>query len=239
FKRVALGDDNKPNSSKNAKEASALPDDIDVPELNLTVEELILSGRHLGRLQLHGVSEQAGRVWRLSELALTSPPADLLGAGRWVLSGEHRGLVLYATADVRDLGAYLDQIGFPDLVAGGEGRVTADIQWLDLPWKFDLGKIVGNLQFEFREGRLSTVNSETARLLELISMQSISRLARLDINPLELTKSGFPFDVIRGSVDLDQGRLQTQDYHVAGPAGTMVVDGNITLGSAALDADAV
>src|SRR5699024_9953439 len=105
FKRVALGDDNKPNSSKNAKEASALPDDIDVPELNLTVEELILSGRHLGRLQLHGVSEQAGRVWRLSELALTSPPADLLGAGRWVLSGEHRGLVLDATADVRDLGA--------------------------------------------------------------------------------------------------------------------------------------
>src|SRR5699024_3395261 len=70
-------------------------------------------------------------------------------------------------------------------------------------------------------------------------MQSISRLARLDINPLELTKSGFPFDVIRGSLDLDQGRLQTQDYHVAGPAGTMVVDGNITLGSAALDLDAV
>src|SRR5699024_5288226 len=143
----------------------------------------------------------------------------------------HRGLVLDATADVRDLGAYLDQIGFPDLLAGGEGTVAADIQWLDLPWKFDLSQIVGNVQFEFQEGRLSTVNSETARLLELISMQSISRLARLDINPLELTKSGFPFDVIRGSLDFDQVRVQTEYYHVAGPSGSMVVDDNSTIRS--------
>src|SRR5699024_3236301 len=86
FKRIALGDDNKPEQAKSSEKASALPDDIDVPELNLTVDELILSGRRLGQLELHGVSEQAGRVWRLSELALSSPSADLLGSGRWVLS---------------------------------------------------------------------------------------------------------------------------------------------------------
>jgi len=239
FKRLALG--NKPGEApaQSATDASSLPDDINVPELVLNVEELILAGRHLGRLQLQGVNEQAGRVWRLTELALSSPAADLTGSGRWFLTGEHRGLLLDATADVRDLGAYLDQIGFADVMTGGAGTVEADIQWLDLPWNFDANQIVGNVQFEFQEGRLSTVHSETARLLELISMQSVSRLARLDINPLELTKSGFPFNVIRGGLALDQGQLVTEDYHVAGPAGTMVVEGSVALASATLDLDAV
>lgn len=246
FHRLSIGDDTRADADSQTRDAveaaqadRVVADDLQVPAVNLIVDNLRLYGRDVGKLALVGVNENRGDTWRLEQFALSSPAAHLEGSGEWRLRGKGRGLSLDANVDVSDLGAYFDQIGFTDVLSGGEGTVHGKIDWHDLPWTFDQNKIDGRISFEFVKGRLSTLKSKSARLLELISLQSIRRLATLDLNPMTLTRDGFPYDVLRGVVRLERGTVHTEDYRIVGPVGTIVLDGLVYLSTGKLDLQAV
>lgn len=242
FHRLAYGHDSAEDTDESeADESEGLPvdEELRIPAINLIVENLKLYGRDVGKLALVGVNEDQGDTWRLEQFALSSPSAHLEGRGVWRLRGPDRGLTLDAEADVSDLGDYFDQIGFKDVLSAGAGMVEIDINWHDLPWRLDVSEIDGRISFEFTKGRLSTMNSRSARLLELISLQSMRRLATLDLNPLTLTQEGFPYDVLRGVLRLEQGSVHTEDYRIVGPVGTIVLDGLVQLKTGKLDLQAV
>lgn len=246
FHRLAYGSASRDKTSSGSSQEVApqpaersVTDDLRIPAINLIIENFSMYGRQVGKLALVGVNEDRGDTWRLEQFALSSPSMHLEGRGVWRLRGEERGLTLDANADVSDLGDYTDQIGFQDMLSGGAGQVKGKIYWHDLPWTFDVNNIDGDISFEFSKGRLSTINSKSARLLELISLQSIRRLATLDLNPLNLTHDGFPYDVVRGSLRLEHGKVYTEDYRLTGPVGTIVLDGQVYLSSGDLDLQAV
>lgn len=220
-------------------EEDRFEDDLQIPAINLIIENLRLYGRDVGKLVLVGVNEDRGDTWRLEQVTLSSPSAHLEGSGVWRLRGPKRGLSLDAEVDVSDLGDYFDQIGFDGVLSGGAGNVSMEIDWHALPWSFDVENIEGQVRFEFSKGRISTLHTRSARLLELLSLQSMHRLARMDVNPLTLTEDGFPYDLLRGQLNLERGRIYTEDYRVVGPAGTIVLDGLVYLTTGKLDLRAV
>src|SRR5690606_32005623 len=75
----------------------------------------------------------------------------------------------------------------------------------------------------------STVNSRSARLLELLSLQSLQRIATFQFNPGSVFKEGFPFDSLTGTLHLNSGVLTTSDYRVVGPVGTINIGGDVNL----------
>src|SRR3546814_20990442 len=91
-----------------------------------------------------------------------------------------------------------------------------------MPWDFSKADLNGNIEFKLADGRFSTLNSYSARLLELLSLQSVKRLARLVFNPAGLTKEGFPYDNLRVTFVLKNGLLSTSDYCVIGPVGIKI-----------------
>lgn len=216
-----------------------LTDALSIPAINLIIDNLSVYGRSVGKLALVGVNEDRGDTWRLEQFTLSSPSAHLEGRGVWRLRGQNRGLSLDASVDVSDLGEYLDQIGFVDILSGGHGTVQGRVDWQNVPWSFDKNNINGRISFEFLKGRLSTINSKSARLLELLSLQSIARLATLDLNPATLTRDGFPYDMWRGVLKLKDGKMQSEDYRISGPVGTVVLEGLVYLSSGKLDLQAV
>lgn len=242
FQRLALGESGA--SSARWQDDTAQEDDappVQIPDVNLKVAQLSFQGRALGELIASGSSthEDGGRIWHLHQVTLSSPSAHLEGKGLWRLRGPFRGLTLDATIDVSDLGDYLAQIGFPDLVQGGEGTVHGLLQWHDLPWRADIDKLSGDLEFKLAKGRLNTVNSHTAQLLELLSLQSVRRLARLDLATGGVAREGFAYDVLRGALQFQDGQLRTRDYRIVGPAGTIVLEGLVALKTGTLDLEAV
>ena len=72
------------------------------------------------------------------------------------------------------------------------------------------------------------VNSRTARLLELLSLQSLQR-PKLEANPTSLLRDGFPFDTIRGHMKLSDGVLRTDGYKVNGPVAAIVLAGDVNV----------
>lgn len=238
FDRLSLGSETT-DTQNEGDEGLHVDEDLDFPAVNLHVKNFRLYGRHVGELSLVGVNQERGRLWRLDELKLVSPHASLAGSGLWRLRGAQRGLTLDAQATIGDLGAYLEQIGFKDLAHQGKGTLQGHFEWRNMPWEFSKRDLNGKMEFKLEKGRLSTLNSQSARLLELLSLQSVQRLARLDFNPAGLTKEGFPYDILRGALKFEDGLMSTDDYRVIGPVGTIVLGGNVDLMKDTLDLRAV
>lgn len=227
FKYLAFGDASDTNT---ATEALSKTDELsDIPAVDLHADSLRLYGKDVGTLQVLGTNLERGRRWQLDKLRLTSPDATLDAKGIWRLSGADRGLTVEASSQFKDFGQLLGRLGKPDTMANGAGSASASLTWNDLPWTHDLGKVEGKLEFSLDKGRFVHVNSRTARLLELLSLQSVGRLARLDFNPANLLKDGFPFDTIRGHVTLSKGVAHTEDYKVAGPVASIILAGDANI----------
>ncbi|MBP6020451.1 MAG: TIGR02099 family protein [Burkholderiaceae bacterium] len=243
FHRLALGADatQEITDSKSSSATSSLKieGDLNLPNINLQVKNLSLYGRDAGELTLVGVKQTQGTSWKLEKLTLTSPDMQLAGTGTWRLYGPDRGLSLDAKAEFSDVGKYFDQLGFTGLMAGGQGEFKGAIEWRNMPWEFSRTDLKGTISFALDKGRFQNLGSKSARLLELLSFQSFSRLARLDLNPSTLVKNGFPYDSLRGSLLLDHGVVSTSDYRIIGPVGTIVLDGKSNLEDESLDAQAV
>lgn len=83
------------------------------------------------------------------------------------------------------------------------------------------------------------MNSRSAKLLELLSLQSISRLSRLDLDLFGAVKDGFAFDSLTGRMNLSQGKLELDNYQIKGPAGEIKLKGWIDIKDETLDLIAV
>jgi len=200
---------------------------LNIPALDLHVRAFTLYGHLLGEISLKGV--QQSDAWVLESLHVAGEGAQLEGRGLWRLRGGERGLNLEALATVSDMGAYLAQMGLEHLMRQGRGSIQSQFFWRDLPWSFNLANLQGRLDVNLENGRFSRVNSRTARLLELLSIQSLQRLAHLDWNLDALMREGFPYDVLRGEITLQDGKIETHDYRVIGPVGTIVIGGSTNL----------
>jgi uncharacterized protein (TIGR02099 family) len=241
FDRLALGSEKQLGAKSNEHDESGyqISDDLDIPGVNLYVKNLRLYGRDAGELSVVGVNQARGRLWQLEQLKLTGPGAILTGSGTWRLSGKNRGLALDAQAEFSDLGKYMEYADFGEIMKGGSGKAVGRFEWRNMPWDVSKADLNGKVEIDLEKGRFSSVNSRSSRLLELLSLQSLHRLARMDVNPAGLTKEGFPYDRLRGTLLLNDGIMNTDDYRVVGPVGTIVIAGDINLISERLNLEAV
>lgn len=222
---LTLGGQEAQGAMQDVSEESG--DDLsDIPAIDLRAERFSLYGHEVGALEVQGTNLERGKSWRLDKLRIANEAATLDATGNWRLDGAQRGLTVDAKAEFKDLGGFIDRIGYKQVVAGGSGTVQGKLTWRDLPWSHDLANIDGQARVSLDKGRLINVNSRSARLLELLSLQSLQRLAKLEFNPTDLLRDGFPFDTIRGDMKLSRGILHSEGYKLNSPVATIVLAGD-------------
>ncbi|HTJ99150.1 MAG TPA: YhdP family protein [Bordetella sp.] len=226
FKYLSFGEEGR---EKPADDTSSGDDLKDIPAVDLQADKLRFYGKDLGSLKIVGTNVERGQRWRLDTLRIASDDATLDASGFWRLSGPQRGLTVDASAKWGDFGKLLARLGWPDMAAGGAGSAEGKLTWYDLPWSQNVASIDGDIKLRMDKGRLIHVNSRTARLLELLSMQSLQRLAKLELNPANLFRDGFPFDTIRASFNVSKGLIRTDDYKVNGPVAAIVLSGTTSI----------
>jgi uncharacterized protein YhdP len=126
--------------------------------------------------------------------------------------------------DIANAGQLLDRLGFANVVRGGRGRLDGDVKWNGLPYAMDIPSMSGKVQLDLAAGQFLKVDPGAAKLLGVLSMQSLPRRLTLDFR--DIFSEGFAFDAITGSAQILQGVARTDNLKMRGVNATVVMAGN-------------
>ena len=202
----------------------------ELPGLDIVADSFELRGMKLGRLELAATNAAImtpGREWRISKLALTNPDASLRATGRWLLNGNEGQSVLNYELDINDAGHLLDRVGFEKSLKGGKGRMEGDLNWKGSPSAFDFPSLSGNMNLRVNSGQFLKADPGVAKLLSVMSLQSLPRRLTLDFR--DLFTDGFVFDSIASTAVISRGVLKTDTFKMRGVNAVVLIDGTVDL----------
>jgi uncharacterized protein YhdP len=216
------------------------------PGIDLDVANLIVYGHSLGRLQIQARNTDINSepVWQLDQLVLDNPAAKLTASGNWRTSrrarfmspGEDfdnddpktpRRTVLDFNLDVLDAGALLTNLGLPRTIENGKGNIAGKIGWRSGPTTINYPTLNGQVSVDLHDGTLVKVNSNAARLIGLLSVQTLMRVLTLNFG--DVVGEGLPFDSITATSTLHDGIAKTSDFELVTHPARATMAGNIDL----------
>lgn len=224
------------SSVKKVSDMTAREDIYRIPALDIVTDDLTLFGKHLGRTEIiaNNVSFRNGREWRISRLKITNPDAELESSGSWVTTaGNRQQTRLSYVLNIKDAGKLLARFGYEDLIKRGHGEMKGDISWNGLPFALDIPSLSGKLSLKVEAGQFLKADPGAAKLLSVISLQSLPRRLNLDFR--DIFSKGFAFDEITANARIVDGVMRTENLKMNGVNATVMMDGSVDIGQESQD----
>jgi len=203
----------------------------DLPTVDVVVDDFELRGRRFGRLEIDAANRRQGggrNEWHLNRLSLAVPEASFLATGRWTAaSPAGRRTALNFRLDIADSGQLLARLGMGEVVRRGAGRLEGQVGWTGSPLALDYPSMGGALTVEIESGQFLKAEPGLAKLLGVLSLQSLPRRLALDFR--DVFSEGFSFDFVRGDMTIDQGILTTNNLQMKGVNAAVLMDGRADL----------
>ncbi len=203
----------------------------ELPGLDIIADNFELRGMRLGRLELvatnAGLASTPGREWRISKLGISNSGATMRASGRWIASRNESQSSLNYELDITDAGQLLDRLGFERTLKGGKGKMDGELSWRGDPTEFDFPTMSGNLSVKITGGQFLKAEPGVAKLLGVMSLQSLPRRLTLDFR--DVFSEGFAFDSIASTATITRGTLKTDSFKMRGPNAVVLMDGSVDL----------
>jgi uncharacterized protein YhdP len=196
-----------------------------MPGLDLVTENFELFGKKFGHVELtaNNVRGTAGREWRINKLSIANPDGQLTATGNWSHNeGQSISSLNYSLA-IADAGKLLDRFGFANVLRGGKGKMEGEVSWKGMPFSLDIPSLSGRVQLDMAAGQFLKVDPAAAKLLGVLSLQSLPRRLALDFR--DVFSEGFAFDGITATATIAQGVAKTDNFKMRGVAATVLIDG--------------
>lgn len=212
-----------------------------IPALDISAEQVDLHGHRFSDLQLQAVNRGSGaqRAWQLTRFSLRGPGAVLTGSGSWSAIGEQLSAPGQAPAGparrtrmrfdlaISNAGEVLAGLGKPGLIRGGKGSIRGELAWIGSPLALDYPTLSGDFTLALGSGQFLKADPGIAKLLGVLSLQSIPRRFTLDFR--DLFASGFAFDSVDADVSVQSGVARTDDFRMRGVSATVRISGSANL----------
>jgi len=206
-----------------------------IPGLDVVAENVELFGKKLGRLELqaknvNAQNDGAANEWQIDTLSLTNSDAVLTAKGKWV-NGESnqnsKSVKSQTDLDYQlrivNAGKLLDRLGYPNLIAGGKGKLNGEVSWNGSPYSIDIPSLSGNIQLDLHTGQFLKVDPGAAKLLAVLNLQSLPRRLILDFR--DMFSDGFAFDGITGDAQIEHGIAKTDNFKMHSTSATVLLSG--------------
>jgi uncharacterized protein YhdP len=153
------------------------------------------------------------------------PEASLQSKGQW--GGPGKGAAkrsqLEFVLQIQDSGQLLDRLGFKGAIKNGKGRMVGQVGWQGSPFSPDYKTMTGQFNVNMERGQFLKSDPGVARLLGVLSLQSLPRRLMLDFS--DLFSEGFMFDFVRGDVQIQQGIASTNNLQMKGVSAAVLMEG--------------
>ena len=209
-----------------------------MPSIDLVVSELIVRDRNIGRLEVgaHNFTEDGVPVWQLDKLDITNPSATLTATANWRTSTElgnaadettPRRTVFDFKLDIKDAGGLLERFGQPRTLKAGSGTLSGKMVWRGGPTAIDYPTLNGNLAVDLRHGQILKVDPGVAKLLGVLSLQSLARFATLNFR--DVIGEGLPFEHVTGTAQVRNGIGRTENFEMVTAPARAEMKGSVDL----------
>jgi uncharacterized protein YhdP len=135
--------------------------------------------------------------------------------------------------DIANSGKLLDRLDFQEVMRGGKGRLEGDAQWNGLPFDIDIPTLSGQLQLKLAAGQFLKVDPGAAKLLGVLSMQSLPRRFTLDFR--DVFSDGFAYDTITGTAQIQHGIAKTDNLKMNSVNATVLMEGSADIAKESQD----
>lgn len=230
-----------------AKDVETLLDEqpASIPALDIVVDDMELRGKRLGRVEIEAVNRGSGvlrdggsREWRLNRFNIITPEATFTATGNWALINESAGASARPSAratperrrtvmnfkfDITDAGELLGRYGMKGVIRRGKGRMEGQIAWAGSPLSLDYPTLGGAFNVNVENGQFLKADPGIAKLLGVLSLQSLPRRLTLDFR--DVFSEGFAFDFVRGDIRIEQGIASTNNLQMKGVNAAVLMDG--------------
>ncbi|WP_048438310.1 YhdP family protein [Caenimonas sp. SL110] len=220
-------------AASEAKQVEALLDEQPdvLPALDIVVDDFELRGKKLGKLEIEAVNRGASagnmREWRLNKLNLTLPEAVFSATGNWVAlsaqTADRRRTSMKFRLEIADSGQLLTRFGMKDVVRRGKGRMEGQVGWVGSPLALNYPTMDGSFYVNMESGQFLKADPGLAKLLGVLSLQSLPRRLALDFR--DVFSEGFAFDFVRGDVTVEDGIAATNNLQMKGVNAAVLMDG--------------
>jgi len=232
-------------AGEESKVEAALEDSTaSIPALDIVVEDMELLGKHLGQVEVEAVNRGAGQVareggvreWRLTKFNVQSPEAVFTATGNWsAVPGpaparnqpERRQTQMNFKLDIADVGGLLKRLDMPGVIRAGTGKLEGQIAWMGSPLSLDYPSLGGQFGLTIENGQFLKVEPGLAKLIGVLSLQSLPRRLTLDFR--DVFSEGFSFDSVRGDVKVEKGVASTNNLQTKGVNAVVLMEGSSDL----------
>ena len=233
-------------AASEASEVEAILDaqPASIPALDIVVENMELRGKKLGRVEVDAVNRGATvaeggvREWRLNKFNIILPEAVLTASGNWaaivpsgpraaLAPGEGRRAAINFRLDIADSGQLLKRFGMDGVIRRGKGKLEGQIAWIGSPLSLDYPTLSGQFNVNVESGQFMKADPGIAKLLGVLSLQSLPRRLTLDFR--DVFSQGFAFDFVRGDVAIQQGVAKTNNLQMSGVNAAVLMEGRANI----------
>ena len=218
-----------------------------IPALDIVVDEFELQGKRLGRVDIEAVNRAVAagaagvREWRLNRFDITTPEAAFRASGNWAAlnapgpagpgqgaaKAEVRRTVMNFRLDINNSGDLLGRFGMKDIVRRGKGVMEGQVAWAGSPLALDYASLGGAFNVNIEGGQFLKADPGLAKLLGVLSLQSLPRRLALDFR--DVFSEGFVFDFLRGDVRIERGIASSNNLQMKGVNAAVLMDGRADL----------
>ncbi len=202
-----------------------------IPNLNLRIDNFSIGTKKIGNMTLK--SQSSPERWFIDYCRIDSPFYQFIINGEWTQKAKVNQSKLQVRLHLNDLAKSLEQWQITPAVHAGKGDMEFNGGWRGTLYDFSLHSLNGTMSLQLKNGRITNLSPETeeklglGKLLSILSLQTIPRRLKLDFS--DLSHQGYSFDVFKGSFNVKNGIMNTQDSYIDGPVAYASMKGELDL----------
>jgi uncharacterized protein YhdP len=196
-----------------------------VPLLTVTSRKTLWQSIDLGQLSLETKHIPGGMEF--NDVKLAGESQKLIFSGNWRTSGGQSVTHARGYLDVPHAGKLLEQLDITKDLTETSAAVDFSVSWNAAPYQFSLADLKGQLDINFKNGRILSIEPGFGRLLGMLAMAQWIKRAQLDFS--DVYQEGLTFNSIKGHFDLADGIASTHNLVVDAVPAKIAISGDTDL----------
>lgn len=197
----------------------------DLPLIKLDSSRLWWNNANLGKLEID--SERLLDGVRFNQIDITSNDYTINLTADWIKNNQGSMSEVHGSLYADDVGKFLSLTNITDDIEEANAKIDYSGRWSGAPYQFSLEKMNANLDIEFKEGRISSIEPGFGRILGLIAMEQWIKRMTLDFD--DLYKQGLSFNKINGHFQMTNGIATTKSLLVDAVSAQIAITGETDL----------